>query len=273
MNLTQKWFQAARIFFLLVVIPVLFVSPAYGQINVGRVILDVVQNAELGGELSYTLRTLTFTGSKRAVLVAPDGTRLGGGPTLARQITVPTFSEFSSRFFGEWTLEEELFGPPSPLSEYGFNFSPFTLDDVFHETPVITTPDDEATVSPSFIVAWEYLSGAIRPGGGVELNSGFGAVDILNIPTPDRQARLDVDLDTLGSTPLVFRTSSRDSLNDYVSEITPLSGPAPTTYSIVSEFSSLSLRTTVHVVPEPTALGFVLIAAATFAAGIRSRTR
>lgn len=203
--------------------------------------------------------------------MAPDGTHLGVGPGLASQFNTATFDELSARVFGNWTVRETPFSPFPIVSEYAFTFSPFNLTDVFHETPVITTPTNGATVPSSFLVQWGYPSGTVRLDGGVELNSGFGAVSITNFfLDPNRKALLEVDRDLLGSTPLTFRTGARHSLTEFVSPITPLSGPAPTTYSLMSEFRSMSLSTTVYVVPEPTSC-MLALAAIGLAFRLRSR--
>src|SRR5688572_26806031 len=113
----------------------------------GNMILDVVQNAQPGGGVSYTVRSLIFGIAMPKVLTAPDGTTFTTG--LSGQHTVATFAELEQRFFGTWTLLEDSIQPGQD-SMYSFSLSPFSLNDVFHETPIITTPSNGSTVASKF---------------------------------------------------------------------------------------------------------------------------
>jgi hypothetical protein len=226
----------------------IFSSATQAQTNFpGNIIFDVIQNAEPGGGVSYSVRTLLFGIAMPKVLTAPDGAIFTTG--ISGQQTVASFAELEQRFFGTWTLLEDSFLSGQD-STYTFSLSPFSLNNVFHETPIITTPSNGATVASVFDVEWEYPSGAIPAGRSLERQQS-GATPTF-APHPIPQATLHVDLSVLTGGVLNFRAGSSDSLSPYLSPVTLQSGPPRSAYTIQGSFRNYSLYTTVNVVPEPT---------------------
>jgi hypothetical protein len=223
-----------------------FSAAAHAQTNFpGNIIFDVIQNAVPGGGVSYTVRPMVHGIAMQKVLTAPDGTQF---PGVSSPHTVATFSELAQRFFGTWTLLEDSFQPGQD-STYTFSLSPFTLNNVFHETPIITTPSNGATVASVFDVEWEYPSGAIPESRGLERRQ-TGATPTF-APHPIPQATLDVDLSVLTGGVLDFRAGSTDSLNSNFSGVALFSGPPRSVYTIQGSFRNYSLYTSVNVIPEP----------------------
>jgi hypothetical protein len=212
----------------------------------GNIIFDVVQNAMPGGGVTYTVRPQVFGIALPKVLTAPDGTQFTPGPN--NQHTVSSFLELQGRFFGVWRLLEDSFVAGQD-STYIFSFSILSLQDVFHETPIITTPSNGAIVGTSFDVEWEYPSGAIPAGRTLERRQS-GATPTF-APHPIPQATLDVDLSVLTGGVLDFRAGSTDSLNSNFSGVALFSGPPRSVYTIQGSFRNYSLYTSVNVIPEP----------------------
>jgi hypothetical protein len=212
----------------------------------GNIIFDVIQNAEPGGGVSYSVRTLLFGIAMPKVLTAPDGAIFTTG--ISGQQTVASFAELEQRFFGTWTLLEDSFLSGQD-STYTFSLNPFSLNNVFHESPIITTPSNGATVASVFDVEWEYPSGAMPGSRGLERQQS-GATPTF-APHPIPQATLHVDLSVLTGGVLNFRAGSSDSLSPYLSPVTLQSGPPRSAYTIQGSFKNYSLFTTVNVIPEP----------------------
>jgi hypothetical protein len=239
----RSWSRAVRFYFkwigIWIGIVAFFNASRASAVNVS---LALTQNAEPGGSVSYGIRNMTpsiFT-----LLLAPDGTQLRFTPVEGL-----TFSELNTRYFGGWTVREFPMGPAGPSTDYGFTFSPFSLDDLFHETPVVTTPMNGADVPASFEVRWLYPSGATPASRLIErINVINGAVQTTFAPT-GFSLRLDVDRNLQGNVPIVLRVGTTSSLIAYISAVTP-AGSNP--HLIQASFRNLSLQTTVQVVPEPT---------------------
>jgi hypothetical protein len=206
--------------------------------------LHIIQTPQAGGSVSYGILPfgVPFTGS----LIAPDGTKFGFGFGSTLAVSNLSFSAFPTRFFGTWTIHDGL-----PAADYHFTFSPFTLNDVVSDTPVIDTPATGSTVPPSFVVDWTYPSGR-TPNTGVGLsNAPDSAVSFTFEPTANHRARFDVDLARLGNNPLTFNVGGNSSLLPFLSAVTPTS---PRPYTVIGTFSTESLFTTVTVVPEPASI-------------------
>lgn len=90
-------------------------------------------------------------------ITAPDGTSFGIGPGLGLQTSISSFEELSARFIGTWQLVETAILPKPAESRYAFTLGSFQLDDVHHDTPMITSPKSDSLVGPRFNVNWKYI--------------------------------------------------------------------------------------------------------------------
>ena len=181
----------------------------HGQTNFpGSIMFDIVQNAEPGGSVNYTVRPTIFGIAISKLLTAPDGTQLGSGPFLDNQFTVATFADLSSRIFGDWTLLENSPNPLQEDSTYRFTLSPFALDDVAHETPVIDSPLQGETVGSHFIVDWSYPSGETPTGRSMSWGSLPGVASVTFAPGGATEATFDINFELL-TNPFRFRAGPR----------------------------------------------------------------
>jgi PEP-CTERM motif len=239
-----------------------FISARVAHSAIVSMPLDVIQQAKADGSVEYQVQVLPFPfGPVSARAIAPDGTEFHlpdpTGPGL-QQLEGLTFADFASRCFGVWTIREvPLFGGGVP-AEYQFTFSPFALDSLFHDPPHIVAPADDATVGLDFLVEWAYDSGA-TPGSRLTSLRGDPKATVEFAPSPLSQATLHVDLTGASSNQLTIRAGSLASLSDYVGPVNPVGVPGPNQYSLRCDFFNLSAPVTVTVVPEPSALGLVLV--------------
>jgi hypothetical protein len=217
----------------------------------------VNQEPALGGGLTYTLKINLAGVSDAGVpddgakLVAPDGTELDG---IMNEVQFNSFAELGALLFGDWIVTERpLMGT---ARSYTLRVRPFSLNDVFTDTPIITSPTPGATVPTDFIVKWDYLGDEESPGTGINLR------DAQNLQFVDHQHGTDgrysvrYQLRLRGPAPgqFSFQTFAQTSL------------PAPTSVSrdpalngvIITRtltFNSNSQWATFYVVPEPGGIG------------------
>jgi hypothetical protein len=209
--------------------------------------LDIIQRAQPGGGTSYGIRAVT--GPFTTALIAPDGTQFGPPPGIRPGLDDLAFSELSSRFFGTWTIRERSFVPPFAVSEHSFTLSPFVPNNLFSDTPIITTPADLSIVPTGFTLEWTYAGGAMPSSRLVShsIMSGDAGVDIRG----QNQARFNVVLEGEGPATLTVRAGTTVDLFPYISPVLLVSGPSQTDYRVSSRFQILSEPVRLTVVPEP----------------------
>ncbi len=239
----------------------------------------VHQEPALGGGLTYTLNTNLGGASNAGVadegakLVAPDGTVLRG---IMNEVQFNSFAELGALLFGDWTVTEQpLMGA---ARSYTLQLRPFSLNDVFTDTPIITSPTPGATVPTDFIVKWDYAGDEESPGTGINLR---GAQ---NLQFVDRQGGADgrysvrYQLRLLGPPPgqFSFQTFAQTVLPrpSIINRDPALNG---VTITPTLTFNSNSQWATFHVVPEPGGIGLgsvvLLLGAASRVAASPRRTR
>jgi hypothetical protein len=223
-------------------------DPTSAQVP-GYVKFDVGQYAEPDGSVTYALRASSPGGAGHPTLIAPDGTQFHSSADIQ---TAASFAELGQRFFGDWIIVEPLLESQGGQSQYSFSVAPFYLNDLFHETPLVTTPTNGTFVPHIFDIEWEYPSGAIpRPfskflqsGGNISYTPRFA-------PHPNLSVQVEVDISAPSNGVFNFRVGSYESLDDYVSDVVLLSGPDRTTFTIESIFRNYSVSTEVTVISAP----------------------
>jgi hypothetical protein len=217
--------------------------------------LSVQKFPQPDGTVKYQLETsqvaLGFFGVPidGGTLVAPDGTQF---TSPSGSIERNSFDELHPTLFGEWTaIERPTLGPER---SYRFQVAPYSLSDVFTETPVITSPLNGSVVSEDFTVVWTFPSGAMPT------SDGFSAFNLQNLDFVDADLaskRVDVRTKLQGPEPGEISLRVSTSTNLTMPPIT-MRDPAFDSASIVmtNRFRSNSLVATYQVVPEPS--GFVL---------------
>ena len=224
-------------------------DPTSAQVP-GYVKFDVGQYAEPDGSVMYALRAFSPGGVGHPTLIAPDGTQFHSSADI--QIAA-SFAELGQRFFGDWTIVEQLLESQGGQSQYSFSVTPFYLHDLFHETPLITTPANGTFVPRIFDIEWEYPSGAIPLPHSKSLETSGNISYIPRFaPHPDLSVQIEVDISAPSNDIFKFRVGSHESLHEYVSDVVLLNGPALTTYTIVEpSFRNYSLSTEVTIAPGP----------------------
>ena len=138
--------------FLAVISVVTCVPPALARLHTIR--LEINQYANADGSFEYLLETVHAVGpvaERSGKLIAPDGTEIlmDSGMDVHRS----SFAEMAATVFGTWTAIEKFDGTELiyPLSA----FAPFSLDDVFSDTPTIVSPVPGSVVRPRFLLQWQ----------------------------------------------------------------------------------------------------------------------
>jgi hypothetical protein len=192
-------------------------------------------------------------------LLTPDGTVLDGP---SHDFDFNSFAELSDFVLGDWTAIHDASSGQD--KSYVVRVNPFSLDDVFFETPTITTPNPGSNVPKDFLLKWVYPSGAMRTS--LRLNT----VDEQNVEIrrvgfagPNSVAFQTARLQP-GPGYLTLRAGASDSWPSppIVSRSAALQGAAITTEL---SFAAMSLPATFHFVPEPsttTVVGVLLAALA-----------
>jgi hypothetical protein len=241
--------------------------------------LQVEQLPEIGGDSKYVLTVyqsspvfydVPFDG---ATLVAPDGTSFN---SPVGEFKRDTFAEITTLLFGDWTVTEHPNN--APLRSYSFRVEPFTLDDVFSETPVIDTPANGATVPLDFLVKWHFPSGAVPSSRGSHLR-------------PQNLEIIDIENSVDGPLSKLYKTKLLGPGPGYVTMTattqTNFSSPDLDPPTIISrdpvlngqqiyatlQFESHSLPLSLTVVPEPGAISAVATAALVLLTQFRMRWR
>ena len=138
-------------------------TPAQGQLTPLHVVsVEMFQEPDEFGNATFGVELLgavspPFAGD--AKFVAPDGTEIPfGGYQIVRR---SSFAELSTLTFGNWSVIETL---DTVQSSFQFEIEPFQLNDVFTDTPTITSPVPGSTVPTHFVLNWEY-AGSSAVGG------------------------------------------------------------------------------------------------------------
>ena len=188
-----------------------------------------------------------------AFLTAPDGNVFLG---LSTSREYNSFADLSNTLFGDWTATEH----PTTGSDrsYVVRIAPFTLADVFSQTPVITSPVPGSTIPPDFVLKW-LPNGSTNSRG---LSYGTQPVSVLLRPSLELMARFRPAfiLQLLEPPPVPFSLSA--SVQSFRPNPIVVSGsPSLNGQSIIRSlaFNSYSLRATYQIVPEPTATVLISI--------------
>jgi hypothetical protein len=192
-------------------------------------------------------------------LITPDGTVLDG-PSHAFDFN--SFTELNDFVLGDWRAIHDASSGQD--KSYVVRVNPFSLDDVFFETPTIASPLPGSNVPKDFVLKWAYPSGAMRTSLRLE------TVDEQNVEI--RRAEFagpnSVAFQTArlqpgpGSLTLHAGASSSWPSPPIVSRSATLQGAVITTQL---SFAAMSLPATFHFVPEPsttTVFGIFLAALA-----------
>lgn len=231
--------------------------------------ITITQAPDATGRLLYEVDTLNslllFSGSG---FVAPDGTPLGLGFGVAPRLAGLTFAELQTLVVGEWTINVGAGpGPPGPpVDVLNFTIDPFTLGDVFSETPTLVSPAAGATVGASFDLAWEWPSGVTPPNGVSASVGGFdGRVDFDRTGPADYRINLEPDPGVV--TDLIrVRGGSSQELPGLISQaVSATPGNAPIDIALFFRSLSAQREVTFAAVPEPA--GVALVAACVGVAG------
>lgn len=244
------------------------------------VLLNIDQTPQVMGGHSYDLEIVQLIPLLEvpihgSIAIAPDGTEF---ESLFERVQRTSFSALGATLFGDWTVTETP-NVGSPRS-YTFRVEPFTLDDVIVETPVITSPNDGATVPPDFVVKWEFPSGELYSGRGFtvhglsNVNLSGGTVGV------DGYYSRSVETELLGAGPGQI-TLSVNTQSHFVNNPRNISrDPAliGQRINLNMSFASRSLPITLQIVPEPRSitlggLSIVLLACASTVRGHRFRRR
>ena len=130
-----------------------------------RAHIQIFQEPDEFGSYVYGLETFNlvlFANEDESKLIAPDGTEFLQSPNIV--IRKSSFEEIASIAFGDWTAVETYDGQEV---SYQFRVEPFSLGDVFSETPIITSPTPGSEVPSTFVVKWEYPLGGMPSGRGI----------------------------------------------------------------------------------------------------------
>jgi PEP-CTERM motif len=244
-----------------------FLSTGIAQCGVIQLRLDVAQQETATG-VDYSLfASVSPFGQASKQVIAPDGTefQLTDSAVPGSGVSGLTFSDLSNRFFGDWTIREAPLSGGTPF-EYQFTFSPFPLDDVFHQTAHMDAPLDGATVDKDFTVKWAFSGGA-TPAARLIRHSAELAATVEFAPGPQPQATMHVDLRGMASGQMTIVAGTNQSLAAYLSDATPVGAPGPNLYYPGGTFLNLTAPAQVTVVPEPSTLRLVIVAAAAVVAG------
>lgn len=222
--------------------------------------------SELGGTV-YGLTTIQ-TGLLSAgipidggTLVAPDGTQFG---SPSDSVERATFAEIEDLLFGDWTAIESP--TDGPEVSYQFRVSPFSLNDVFTQVPIITAPEPGSFVPPEFVVQWEFDRGGTPTSRGFHVHTG-SEVDVVDreIGTDGfYSARFLTKRQSPGAWPVEVQVNSSSFVPQpqLISKSPSLQGDS---FFFLAYFETRSALTTFYVIPEPSTLSLVAIAGLVFA--------
>jgi hypothetical protein len=199
------------------------------------VAFDFFQRADATGNLSYSLNFFHSTpiGSNvvEKKLISPGGTEFVSptGSTFSVQFGVNgSFGELATLAFGDWTAIEKY---DAVELEYQFRIAPFTLDDVFSDVPIITSPIPGSSVPTEFLLNWKYLHGSVASDKGWSAGSP-GNVSVESVT------------DTLVPQQFLVRLPLMDPIPPFPIPVPP---PGPRTFAI-------SVNSTTHL-PAPQLIG------------------
>jgi hypothetical protein len=235
--------------------------------------LEVSQAPLENGQFEYQL-TLFQTGFvaggptlESGKLIAPDGSEYVAN---FNEVTRNSFAAIASLAIGDWTAVEQLNGQED---SYQFRVQPFTLDDVFAETPIITSPAPGSAVPTNFVVKWEFDGGGMPSSRGYHLELGP------NLHIIDRQLGVNgfyslgfrTQLPEPGPGQLMVRIDAQSSLPNptLLSRSPALAGDS---FLLTATFETRSATALYRVVPEPGLLAPSLVPVVVLAA-IRKRRR
>lgn len=242
---------------------------AYGQ--PGDVQLFFEQQSLGNGGVEYSLDIIAFPvffGPAQGTLTAPDGVVFDGfNPPIGGM----DFQQLGDRFFGEWVISAFDFSTGG-TTDFAFTVGPFTLDDVFSETPTITAPvasGGQVTIpaptgAAEFELAWGYPSGAVPSSSIIRTSDrGGGGTSVADFGSGANSAVILTELDPgVASNDFVYRAGSFDDLAGFVSAVVPDDPSTAITFSATAEFRNFSEPITVTIaVPEPGVLTLACVAA------------
>jgi hypothetical protein len=218
---------------------------------------------EIGGSrFKLSVRPFPITGEPaNATAVAPDGTEFGIFHGQVSSIEFDSFSDLAIKLFGDWTVYFENTSR-GPLVSYDVRVDPFTLNDVFSETPLIISPPHGSQVSTEFVLKWQYPAGAPNSRG--MSSSHTSNLAILGIQDGvDGPMSRQVQTKIIGPGPALYSFSvNAATILDSPDILRRDPGLNGVSIQPFLAFSSHSLRTQVQVVPEPSTsiISAVLIA-------------
>ncbi|QDU58898.1 hypothetical protein [Aeoliella mucimassa] len=207
-----------------------------------------------------------FFGDPWVSFTAPTGEKIGplfGSSPPSFSIEVASFAELQSNYFGTWKIDRpESPIPGAEVEQWEFELAPFALDDVFHEVPTITSPQDLAVVGESYVVSWQYPPGVPVPSDKfISVGGAFNSTVTFET-LPGNQYGVNVELDPgFESTSYNVRVGTYEEMSHLVTSVTNLNEPRGRLPDVEFAFRSLStpLRLTTVEVPEPTSAWLLLM--------------
>jgi hypothetical protein len=227
--------------------------------------ITITQQALVGGGSSFLAEGSTFWPS--TTITAPSGAT-SSGPFNRVTYAAPDLASALAWVAGDWLISYAARGRPSP-EVHRFSVGSFTASSVEFPRPEIVAPVNGATVSPMFLVDWEYPGAAAEPSGravayspgsrdgawgdfsnGANSSSWEASVTLPGGQPLSVTFRAGASRSLVASTPAVFQGAGTPSLGFR--------------YAVVHRHYSTPI--TVNVVPEPTGVALAL-AAGLFACG------
>jgi hypothetical protein len=218
-----------------------FAPGASAQTLSQPVYIGVTRRPDAGGP--FQLRASAFGFSLGVTLTAPDGTVFESSPSRRLyEVENLTASELTSRFAGQWTVNDAWNLPPGAATQlHSFNITTAQLS-TFPATPGIASPAPNAIVPPIFNI--------VSGGGGLGISG--GPVEFLSSNGPNTQVKV---LFAPGERQRVIgiRASSQNYMR--LGNIpTSTTNPVHRFRLVLTQNSESAQRTVTAVIPEPSTL-------------------
>lgn len=223
--------------------------------------IRIYQTPTPAGDLSYELKIVSFSVfMNRGTVVAPNGRIFDNffKSQYGSSAYDLSFSELQTLITGNWVINDRFSlpfepVPTNPSEQHTFSISPIEPADLFTETSTTISPTADSVVPPTFYVNWQWPVGTVPPSQATwRVGGAGGGVDFLQLgPT---SSRFTIGFEPGESTDDIrVYVGSSESLEDFISDITPVSANVSRHFEPKIIFSSLSapLPLTVVKVPEP----------------------